>query len=177
MVVDVRRSAKTYWKIAAGVALAWVALILLAPVAAAEGAGGVSQPLYHFFGYICHQMPERSFHIFGHQFAVCSRCFGVYLGLFLGMFAYPLFRRMDESDPLPRIWLFLSMVPMAVDWSLGYFRIWENTHLTRVTTGLILGVACAVFIAPALVELAEIRALRTSAKAKGAAGIGSPQSN
>lgn len=77
---------------------------------------------------------------------------------------------MDESRPLPRVWLFAAMLPMAIDWSLGYFRVLENTHLSRVVTGLILGVACAVFIVPALIELAEIRLTKSLAKSKKAAG-------
>jgi hypothetical protein len=48
---------------------------------------------------------------------------------------------------------------MGVDWSLGFFEIWENTALSRFLTGLILGVACAIFIVPALVEL--LRLLRS----------------
>jgi uncharacterized membrane protein len=168
-ITEVRRTAGYYWSAASFVTAFWVFLIFLAPTAAASGLQSASDPVYHFFGYICHQMPERSFYLFGHQFAVCSRCFGVYFGLTAGMMAYPLFRRLDESDPLPRFWLFLSMAPMAIDWSLGYFRIWENTHLTRVVTGLILGVACAVFIIPALVEIAELKNRHSSGQSKEAA--------
>jgi hypothetical protein len=42
---------------------------------------------------------------------------------------------------------------MAIDWLLGVFEIWENTHLSRFLTGAILGAACAVFIVPALIEV------------------------
>lgn len=153
---QVRKRAFVFWSSATGIALLWVILILAAPVAASVGSE-VSGSLYGFFGYICHQLPDRSFFIFGHKFAVCSRCFGVYFGLLLGMAAYPLLRPMEESSPLPRFWLFASMIPMAIDWSLGVFEVWENTFLTRTVTGLILGVACAVFIVPALIEIAEVR--------------------
>jgi len=54
-------------------------------------------------------------------------------------------------------------VPMAVDWSLGVFGIWENTHLSRFMTGLILGAACATFIVPALVEIKRNMTLRRRA--------------
>lgn len=151
---------KTYayrlWAVVSLLAGVWVAVILLAPTAAATGHIGVSAPIYGFFGYICHQIPERSFFVFGHKFAVCSRCFGVYSGLLGGLALYPVFRSMDNPTPFPRVLLFLAMVPMAVDWSLGYFEIWENTHLSRLATGLMLGGMCAVFIVPALVEIAEI---------------------
>jgi uncharacterized membrane protein len=107
-------------------------------------------------------MPERSFHIAGHQFAVCSRCFGVYFGLVAGFLVYPLWRRVDNTEPPARFWLFLSLVPIGIDWSLGVFGIWENTHFSRFLTGLLLGVACATFIIPALVEIRQNMAYRKS---------------
>lgn len=131
----------------------WVLLTLIAPLAKANGFVAVSLPLYNFFGYICHQISDRSFHIGGEQFGVCSRCFGVYFGLAFGFAVYPLWRNITEVEPLPRFWLFLSLIPIAIDWSLTVFGIWENTHLSRFLTGLILGVACSTFIVPAIVEI------------------------
>jgi uncharacterized membrane protein len=77
----------------------------------------------------------------------------VYFGLLTGLVVYPLIRGVDDIEPLPRIWLFASMVPIAIDWSLGVFGIWENNHASRFITGLILGFTCAVYILPALVEI------------------------
>jgi uncharacterized membrane protein len=153
--VTMRKQAIWVWLIGLAVVLVWVSLILVAPVAKANGFAAISSPLYHFFSFICHQRPERSFHVEGEQFAVCSRCFGVYLGLLLGFVIYPLWRNISEIEPLPRFWLFLSLIPITIDWSLTIFGIWENTQLSRLITGLILGVACAIFIVPALVEIAR----------------------
>ena len=135
------------------VVLVWVSLILIAPIAKANGLVAVSSSLYHFFSFICHQIPERSFHVEGEQFGVCSRCFGVYFGLLFGFVVYPLWRSIDEIEPLPRFWLFLSLIPITIDWSLTIFGIWENTQISRFITGLILGVACSTLIVPALVEI------------------------
>ena len=148
-----RRQARKVWFISLLAVFAWVFLILLAPLAKANGYTNISAPLYTFFGLICHQIDARSFHVEDHPFAVCARCFGVYFGLLFGFVIYPLIRKIDEIEPLPRFWLFLAMIPIAVDWSLGIFGIWENTHLSRFITGLILGAACAIFIIPALVEI------------------------
>lgn len=150
-----RRQAWRVWAVALVVVLVWVSAILLAPIAKANTLATVSSPLYHFFSFICHQQPERSFHIAGEQFGVCSRCFGVYFGLLLGFLLYPLLRNVGEIEPLPRVWLFLSLIPISIDWSLTVFGIWENTYVSRFVTGLILGFACAVFIVPALVEIAR----------------------
>jgi hypothetical protein len=53
---------------------------------------------------------------------------------------------------------------MLIDWSLGFFEIWENNHLSRFLTGLILGAACAIFIVPALVEISRLLSNRRQVK-------------
>lgn len=147
-----RAQAFRVWGFAVAIVLVWVALIVIAPVARSN-AWYIDSPLYTFFSYICHQLPERSLYLGEHQLAVCSRCFGVYSGLLAGLLIYPLWRRIDNIEPLPRIWLFLSLVPIGIDWSLTVFGIWENTHASRLLTGLILGIACATYIVPAIVEI------------------------
>lgn len=148
-----RRQAFRVWFIGLLVVLAWVLLIVGVPLLKANGLAAAFSPLYYFFGFLCHQIPDRSLYIAGEPFAVCSRCFGVYFGLVLGFAAYPLWRNISETEPLPKFWLFLSLIPVSVDWSLTFFRLWENTHLSRFLTGMIVGVACSTFIVPALVEI------------------------
>jgi uncharacterized membrane protein len=148
-----RQQAFRVWMATLAVVFAWDLSIISAPVAKAGGLTGLSSPLYTFFGFICHQLPARSFYIEGEPFGVCSRCFGVYFGLFAGVAIYPLWRSIDEIEPLPRFWLFASLIPMAVDWSLTFFGVWENTLLSRFITGLILGIACSTYIVPAVVEI------------------------
>lgn len=156
-IAPLRRQAWRVWAAAGLVAFVWVALILAPPLLAALGHASVGDSIFSFFGYVCHQIPERSFHITGNRVAVCSRCFGVYFGLIVGVLTYPLWRSVDDIEPLSRIGLFAAMIPIAVDWSLTIFGIWENTHLSRFITGLILGAACAIYIFPALVEIVRFR--------------------
>jgi uncharacterized membrane protein len=148
-----RLQAWRVWLATVGGVGLWLGVIVIAPLMQANGISQFSSPIYHFFSYICHQIPERSLHIDGHPMAVCSRCFGVYFGLLVGIVVYPLMRPIDETEPVARIWLFLSLIPITVDWSLTIFGIWENTHVSRFVTGMILGVSCAIFIVPALVEV------------------------
>lgn len=153
LAAQARKQAIRVWMAGLFVVLVWVLAIIAAPLAKVNGFIALSSPLYHFFSFICHQISERSFHVEGEQFGVCARCFGVYSGLLLGFAIYPLWRNIAEIEPLPRFWLFLSLIPITIDWSLTIFGIWENTHLSRLITGLILGVACATFIVPAIVEI------------------------
>lgn len=151
-----RRQAFLVWSVSALVVFVWLFLILLAPFAAANNLQSVAHPIYRFFSFLCHQIPARSFEFQNHPFAVCSRCFGIYFGLFGGLVAYPIFRPIENLEPLRRVLLFAAMIPMGADFSLGYFGVWANTHWSRFSTGAILGAACAVFVLPALVEIAQI---------------------
>jgi uncharacterized membrane protein len=150
---ELRTQAWKAWAVGLAVASVWVLLIVLPAIAKVNGITGVATPLYTFFSYLCHQISDRSFHVMGEPFGVCSRCFGVYLGLVLGFAIYPLWRNIDEIEPLPKFWLFLSLIPITIDWSLTIFHIWENTLFSRFATGLILGIACATYIVPAIVEI------------------------
>ena len=160
-----RKSAIKMWLVGLVIVGVWLLLIITAPLAKVNGLDSLAGPLYSFFSFACHQISARSFHIEGEQFAVCSRCFGVYFGLLAGFAVYPVWRAIDETEPLPRFWLFLSLIPITIDWSLTVFGIWENTHLSRFVTGAILGVACATFIVPALAELARGIAMRKQRRA------------
>lgn len=151
----IRRKAWRVWAIGLSVVFAWALLIIIDPLAKAYGFAGIGSSLDSFYHFVCHRISERSFHIAGEQFGVCSRCSGVYFGLFLGFAIYPLWRQIEEVEPLARFWLFLSLIPIAVDWSLTIFGIWENTQLSRFLTGLVLGIACATYIVPAIVEISR----------------------
>lgn len=159
-----RRQASFIWGAFVVLTTLWIFLIVIAPIAEANNLPSVSSPIYKFCSFICHQIPARSYFFENRPFAVCARCFGIYFGLFVGSVLYPFFRPLEETESFPRFWLFLAMIPMAVDWSLGFFDVWENTHLSRFLTGLILGAACAVFIVPALVEIFRLLSGRRQVK-------------
>ena len=141
----VRRGALWGWGLTAS--------FVLAPLMRARGSLLLSQALYKFFSPACHQMPERSFYVAGYPLAVCARCFGLYVGALAGVAIYPLARRVTRMDAPPRVWLILAAVPTAIDFALGFFHVWENTHWSRFSTALLLGTASAFYIVPGLVDL------------------------
>lgn len=153
MIAVQKRQAVWVWSIATAIVFVWILAIVSAPIFEENGVKSVSQSIYRFFSFMCHQISSRSFHYHEHQFAVCARCFGFYAGFLLGFIVYPLLRALNNTDSFPRFWLFAAMIPMGIDFSLTFFEIWENTHLSRTITGLILGFACAFFIVPALIEI------------------------
>jgi uncharacterized membrane protein len=147
------RTSVVVWSLLASVALLIVIATVAAPVALARGHAGFSEIIYQAFSYLCHQIPERSFHLAGHPFAVCSRCTGLYAGFAFATLALPLARSLKRTDTPQVIWLLLSGVPLAIDFGLTYFGIWENNHFTRVTTGALFGAVAAIYVVPGLIEL------------------------
>lgn len=141
------------WGVTASAALLFVAAVCLAPVARARGAGLTALVIYQSFSFICHQMPERSFHLEGHPLAVCARCFGLYAGLAAGVLAYPLVRSLRSAYAAPaRGWLIAAALPTSIDFALGYLGIWANTHASRFWTAALLGAVAAFYIVPGALD-------------------------
>jgi uncharacterized membrane protein len=150
------------WAITATVILAFVSLIVVAPLALAHGHEFAALVIYKSLGRFCHQIPGRSFYLEGHPFAVCARCTGIYFGFAAGVLLYPLVRSLRRSDAPARKWLLVALVPTALDFSLGFFHIWENTHLSRSITGALLGGVTAFYVVPGLLDLSRISFRRSA---------------
>ena len=148
-------SAKLVWAIAAIITFALVAFIVGAPLAQANGHTGFALAIYKTFSFVCHQISERSFHLLGYKFAVCSRCTGIYAGLAIAVLIYPLVRSFKDTQTPSLVWLFVGAAPLAIDWSLGYFSIWQNNHASRFATGALLGTTAVFYILPGLIELSS----------------------
>jgi uncharacterized membrane protein len=145
--------ARWAWGVALACAAGLVGLIVGAPLLKAAGFWAAADAVYRGFGLVCHQIGGRSFHVAGEPFAVCARCFGLYAGALAGVVAYPLVRSLVRRDFPARAWLLASAVPTTVDFALGFFGVWENTHASRFLTALPLGVALAFCAVPGLVDL------------------------
>lgn len=139
---------------AALVALAalWLGLIVAAPALMQSRREVAALILYRSFSALCHQMPERSFHLFGSPLAVCARCSGVYIGALAGLCAYPLVRSLGETTFPPRRWLLFAALPMLFDVAGAVLGVSVSTHTSRATTGAIAGLAAAFYVVPGLME-------------------------
>ena len=151
------------WLIIAACALMFSLLIVIAPLAAAGSHNLLAFSIYQTFANVCHQLPERSFYIAGHQFAVCARCTGLYAGFTFAILLYPLIRPIRTAVTPPRKWLFAAAAPLAVDFSLAFLGIWENTHTSRLLSGLLLGAVSVFYIMPGIAELSSRRWRNSSA--------------
>ncbi len=118
----------------------YLLLVLLSPLLIQSdnrillGMGAVS---YISNVLMCHQLPERSFELFGQYMPICSRDIGLFLGVFVACIV-------SFASKLPNFlkssWLaILSVVPLGIDGVMQLLGFWESTNEIRLATGLLAG--------------------------------------
>lgn len=116
----------------------WLAALLIAP----SGAGGPAARHISAFAYgtgslICHQRPERSFHLSGIRVPVCARCTALYvlgaLGATAGWIGRPRVPRFLRG------WLVAALVPVALSVGLEWAGLWGQTNAVRAASAVPLG--------------------------------------
>ena len=132
--------------------LYWLVLALLSGILLMAFGGGLFQQQapwhmqwqHQLFRDLCHQSPDRSLWVNGQPMAVCSRCFGIYTGLTFGWILLPLVRKLSSirSKAFQRI-LFVILALNILDVLGNSTGLWQNTLLSRVLIGYMLGNAVA----------------------------------
>jgi uncharacterized membrane protein len=131
-------------------AVLWAAVAVAAPLAASSGRfHWLSFAAYQIGALICHQRPERSFHLAAVQMPVCARCLGLYAGGALGLVLAWAVRR-AWPPVAARLILAVTALPIAVSVALEWIGAIETTNLFRAATGLPLGLAAGFLIIGAL---------------------------
>lgn len=80
-----------------------------------------------FFG--CHQKPDRSFFINGNKMAICKRCFGIALGVYIFI---PIFYLFDLKVYV----LALLILPLLIDGFSQLFTSYRSNTFKRIATGI-----------------------------------------
>jgi len=109
--------------------------VLPASIAAFVYAGG---------SLICHQRPERSFHLAGAQLPVCARCAGVYAGAALGAMA-----SLGRPNPIasrPRAAILAAALPVAATLVVEWAGIADPGNWLRAASGVIAGAGVAAVV-------------------------------
>jgi uncharacterized membrane protein len=136
--------------------VAWLALLLIAPLAPTSLAALV----YAVGSVVCHQIPERSFHLAGFQYPVCARCLGIYAGAaavasihLLGVLVVDSAQwRMLSPWAARRVFL-VSAVPTLLTVGFEWIGVWPGTNVVRAVAGVALGAAGALVVMSALATL------------------------
>ena len=131
-------------------AVAWFALVLLAP----DLPPALAAAVYAAGGFVCHQLPDRSFHWHGAQLAVCARCTGIYLGACSAAVLAPLppstYARWAASRARAGGLLAAAAAPMVVTVAAEWTGLWQPSSIVRAGTGVWLGIAAAIVVVSAL---------------------------
>lgn len=144
----------TYLVILVG-ALAWCSAILLPTLLAGTSSSWINDFIYRFFHPICHQLPERSFHLFGEKLAVCSRCSSIYFAFLIATIVYPIITPTLQYSCTPRSLLFAALLPMLLDVGLDFIGIHSSTFFTRTITGSLFGIVVPFVVIPVAIEAVQ----------------------
>jgi uncharacterized membrane protein len=144
-----------------GLALLYAGLPWLSPLARTAGYERTGQFLFLFYRPLCHQLPERSFYIYGYQVAYCHRCTAMYTSILAAGLLFGAVRR--QIAPVPLRIAGLLLLPMLLDGlthliddALGLgFRgggdgIGSVNFGLRMLTGLLVGLVVLVALYPRL---------------------------
>jgi uncharacterized membrane protein len=156
-----------------GLARRWVAMVavflgvyaglpLLAPILMASGYNVPSNLIYSAYRFACHQLPSRSYFIFGHQVAFCHRDTAIYVSLFLVTILFGFIRR--RVKPLPWQGYVAFLIPMAVDGITQLVGLRTSNWQLRSITGALFGIGSAWLALPYLEE--AFRDIRESVAGK-----------
>ena len=127
-------------------AVGWLAVLILAPVLPVPVAG----VLYALGSRICHQRPERSFHLVAAQLPVCARCAGIYGGAAIGLLLTLSASIRERLVPFsPRMLLAAGGLPTLLTLILEWSGAWAGANTVRAAAGVTLGAAVAFVVARA----------------------------
>ena len=88
---------------------------------------------------VCHQNPDRSFFINGHQFPVCARCTGIIISFIIAIIL------LSNNIKINFFTSIILVLIMFIDWFIQFLKIKESTNLRRLITGLIGGLGLSFF--------------------------------
>lgn len=106
---------------------------------------------------LCHQLPERSFHLHGAQMPVCARCAGLYLGACVGVLAWAVAsglgssasartQRLLASGTVRRA-LIGAALPTGVTVAAAWLGLWDPGNIVRAALALPLGAVTGALVA------------------------------
>jgi uncharacterized membrane protein len=145
-------------------AILWSGVIPLAALAAsspneASAVYALVIGVYAVGHLICHQLPVRSFHLWGAALPVCARCTGIYVGAAV-MAAIVISARPPRTTPsaaetrwLLGAGLFPTLLTLAYEWTTGVMP----ANWIRALAGAPLGAAVMWLVATADMEIRKAR--------------------
>ncbi|GEM_PF-1793444 len=139
--------------LAAG-AVMWCLGMAAAPILAELNSHPAAAALARkFYEPVCHQDPERSFHLFGIPLSVCQRCSSIYVLFAATAAVWPVLPQTRRGRTLPGKYCALFLAPMLLDYSLDVAGIFSNSGVTRAVSGALAGIGLGIYVAQAVAEI------------------------
>jgi uncharacterized membrane protein len=141
-------------------AVTWSLALPLATLAAsaAHPAPGVylaALLVYLAGSIVCHQLPQRSFALWGSQMPVCARCSGIYAGAAATVIVLAVLGRRARAPESPLRTLAVGVLPSAAtlvyEWSTGH----APANWIRCLAGVPIGAVVAWIVCRAGPEAVE----------------------
>lgn len=140
-------------------AITWLVILWLAPLLSPPLAGII----YAFGSLICHQLPERSFHVARAQLPVCARCTGIYAGAACGSLGWLMLRGVNAfrkalvvpARDTARTLAGVAALPTIVTFAAEATGLWQPSNVVRALAGTLLGTALALIVVSALAREVE----------------------
>lgn len=140
-----------HWVLFIGLFLGlYAGLPLLAPILMAKGYDLPANLIYSAYRFACHQLPSRSYFIFGNQVAYCHRDTAIYGTLFVATLLFGLVRRWIK--PLPWQGYVAFIIPMGIDGLTQLVGLRTSNWQLRTITGFLFGLGSAWLALPYLEE-------------------------
>lgn len=127
-----------------------IALPLVAPLLEAAGYQLPASIIYFAYSLTCHQLPERSFHLYGRQLAYCERDTAIFTTVFVGLVIAGIIPRVRVSTACSLRVAVLLSAPLIVDGVTQLIGLRESTWELRVLTGAIFAAGWCAFGIPRL---------------------------
>lgn len=97
------------------------------------------------FSRICHGMADRCFEIDGIPLHLCSRCLGIYTGLFAGSITI-LFLKKQKAHFTKRRYLFIAFSPILIHKILEFLTIIDYSKVWALVSGILSGYLIFLYI-------------------------------
>ena len=131
----------------------WMVTLALATFIASRStvgiaAYGLSAAIYQMGSLVCHQLPERSFHLWGAQLPVCARCTGLYSGAAAAAIAAMRLNDRTRHEFWTRAKTLVSvaaaptLITLLYEWVSGQMP----SHWVRAAAGFPLGIAVMLVV-------------------------------
>ena len=99
--------------------------------------------LNQVYSTVCHQAHEKTMSFYGENLFVCSRCAGIYLGIFIiGLLSFTIKKKIKNSF----YFFVVSSLILLSDVSFTTFGVYNYSKLVALLTGLLLGSTILLFV-------------------------------